>query len=410
MNDCKFLTLENGLTVLIYSDKSKNTNHAQFVNFIGGCTHDYVNNKGKTLDIIPGTAHLLEHYVCENSKYGNLIDFFRDMHVLDSNALTNNNVTTFYFTTVDNYKECIKILIDGVYSPIFSKEGLEKTKYAVYNEIRDAEDSKNYHIFRNKMKNIFEFYNTALGDSFSIDKIDSKYLEEVYKYFYVPKNQFLILAGNFDEDDIIDYVKSILKNYSFGNNEKRKKYIDKITVNNKEAYIDGESLDDVIISFKIPTYNLDSYKHYKLDWYLNYFIDNAFSYYSITNEELKDKNIITGDLSSRIYRLNGYSIVEVSAYTNNRKEFIDYIMKSLNNLSKEKFELSKKSSKTDISVRKDKISNYVMPIMDNYIEFDYAYDDTVDFIDSLSYEEYVTFIKSIDFNNYSILTVKGKEK
>lgn len=410
MSDCKFLTLENGLTVLIYSDKSKNTNHAQFVNFFGGCTHDYVNNNGETLDIIPGTAHLLEHYVCENSKYGNLIDSFRGMHVLDSNALTNNNVTSFYFTTVDNYKECIKILIDGVYNPIFSNERLEKTKYAVYNEIRDAEDSKNYYIFKNKMKSIFSFYNTALGDSFSIDKIDSKYLEEVYKYFYVPKNQFLILAGNFDEDDIINYVKNILKNYSFSNSEKRKKYIDKMTVNNKETYIEGESLDDIIISFKIPTYNLNNFERYKLDWYLNYYIDNVFSYYSITNEELKYKNIITGDLSSGMYRLNGYTVIEVSAYTNNRKEFIDYIMKSLNNLSKEKFELSKKSSKTDISVRKDKISNYIMPIMDNYIEFDYAYDDTIDFIDSLSYEEYVKFIKNIDFNNYSVLTVRGKEK
>jgi len=36
MNDIKFITLDNGLTVLIYSDKTKITNHVELITFFVG--------------------------------------------------------------------------------------------------------------------------------------------------------------------------------------------------------------------------------------------------------------------------------------------------------------------------------------------------------------------------------------
>ena len=41
MNEPKFITLDNGLTVLMYSDKSKITNHVELITFLGSLNLDY---------------------------------------------------------------------------------------------------------------------------------------------------------------------------------------------------------------------------------------------------------------------------------------------------------------------------------------------------------------------------------
>ena len=74
MNKAKFITLDNGLTILIYTDKSKSTNHVELYTFLGGNHYEYVDCNGNTKKIKPGTAHLLEHYVFENTIDGDLFD------------------------------------------------------------------------------------------------------------------------------------------------------------------------------------------------------------------------------------------------------------------------------------------------------------------------------------------------
>ena len=61
-----------------------------------------------------------------------------------------------------------------------------------------------------------------------------------------------------------------------------------------------------------------------------------------------------------------------------------------------------------MSVRKDSISNYVRPIEDNYITFDYAEVDDIDVIKNFSYDDYKKVINSIDFSYYSVFYRKKK--
>ena len=46
MNKPKFITLDNGLTLLIYSDKTKMTNHVELRTFLGGLNETYEDSKG----------------------------------------------------------------------------------------------------------------------------------------------------------------------------------------------------------------------------------------------------------------------------------------------------------------------------------------------------------------------------
>ena len=414
MNDnLEFITLDNGLTVLIYSDKTKMSNHVELTTFIGGLTSIYEDENGKTRKIKPGTAHLLEHYICENAKKGNLIDNLHEYKVLNANAVTAAEKTKMFFDTVYNLNECLELFLDSMYNIDFTSEKLEKTKYAVYNEIRDSKDNLGRKIYRAKIKNIFENIRDTLGTKTSINSIGYKYLEAVYKNFYVPKNQLLVVAGSFDEEDILNQIKAFYNNYEFKNNKKAPRLIDSSDkIKRKESEIEGEDLNEIIISYKIKDNDMTNFERYKLDWYLNYFKEINLSKYSLLNETLKKENIIAGDLSSHVYDMNGYKILEVLAYTDNKEKFIKLVKDTIDNFNntKEELELRKKANILHISVRKDRISNHVLPIIDNYLEFDYPYNDTIEFVESLNYEEYLETINNINFDNYSILTVKGSNQ
>lgn len=409
MSNCRFLTLDNGLTILIYSDKSKITNYAMLTTFLGGLNRNFTSYKGKEKKMYPGTAHLLEHYVLENCCNGNLLDNLFDNRVLSSNGITNETETSFYFSTVHNFDKCLELFLNGVYNPIFTTDKLEKTKYAVLNEIRDDKDNSRERIIYTKISNIFSNYVNNLGNKSSVDKIGIRYLKEVYDNFYVPKNQLLVVAGNFEEEKMLDFIKKIYAEFEFKCNRRMLINADKREVVKKDCMIRIGTLDKVIISYKIDTNKMNAFQKYKFDWYLNYFASDNFSRFSKFNELLKGKDIITGDVSVGVYRLYGYTILEVLAYTDKKKKFIDgvfEVIKSFRSNKESDFELSKKISKTDISVRRDKITDYVLPVVDNYTSFDYPYDDTLDFIDSLNFEEYLDTISKIDFSNYSIFCVK----
>ena len=92
-------------------------------------------------------------------------------------------------------------------------------------------------------------------------------------------------------------------------------------------------------------------------------------------------------------------------------DFENIVISTANGISdddRELFELVKKNSLTSLSVRKDSISNYVRPIEDNYITFDYAEVDDIDVIKNFSYDDYKKVINSIDFSYYSVFYRKKK--
>ena len=102
MNKAKFITLDNGLTILIYTDSSKSTNNGEYVDY-----------NGNSKRVKPGTAHLLEHYICENTVEGNLLDNLRKYNILSCNGGTNNENTSYFFNTVTNFYECLETFLRG---------------------------------------------------------------------------------------------------------------------------------------------------------------------------------------------------------------------------------------------------------------------------------------------------------
>lgn len=410
MNKAKFITLDNGLTILIYTDNSKSTNHVELYTFFGGNNGEYVDYNGNTKKVKPGTAHLLEHYICENTVEGNLLDNLRKYNILSCNGGTNNENTSYFFNTVTNFYECLETFLRGIYNISFTKEKLDKTKMAVYSEIRDDKNNEKNKIIEKKINGLFTINRKTLGSS-SVKSITIKEIKDVYDNIYIPCNQFLVLAGNFDYDKTLSLVKNIYKEISFKNDKKLSKVSDVKDVIKKRTIYKSDYIDEVILTFKIDVSSLSCFDKYKLDWYLSFFLDINFSKYSKINEYINSCSDYVDDISAYLYYFNGYFVIDVIAFTKKVNEFEKLVLSSIKNRDsneREVFELVKKDAITRISVRKDSISNYVAPTEENYIRFGYLDDDDIDVIDKFNYSEYDKIISNIDFTNYSVFYRKKK--
>lgn len=411
MNKAKFITLDNGLTILIYTDNSKSTNHVELYTFFGGNNGEYVDYNGNTRSIKPGTAHLLEHYICENTVEGNLLDNLRKYNILSCNGGTNNENTSYFFNTVTNFYECLETFLRGIYNISFTKEKLDKTKMAVYSEIRDDKNNEKNKIIEKKINGLFTINRKTLGSSSSVKSITIKEIKDVYDNIYIPCNQFLVLAGNFDYDKTLSLVKNIYKEISFKNDKRLSKVSDVKDVIKKRTIYKSDYIDEVILTFKIDVSSLSYFDKYKLDWYLSFFLDINFSKYSKINEYINSCSDYVDDISAYLYYFNGYFVIDVIAFTKKVNEFEKLVLSSIKNRDsneREVFELVKKDAITRISVRKDSISNYVAPTEENYIRFGYLDDDDIDVIDKFNYSEYDKIISNIDFTNYSVFYRKKK--
>ena len=411
MNKAKFITLDNGLTILIYTDSSKSTNHVELYTFFGGNNGEYVDYNGNTKKVKPGTAHLLEHYICENTVEGNLLDNLRKYNILSCNGGTNNENTSYFFNTVTNFYECLETFLRGIYNISFTKEKLDKTKMAVYSEIRDDKNNEKNKIIEKKINGLFTINRKTLGSSSSVKSITIKEIKDVYDNIYIPCNQFLVLAGNFDYDKTLSLVKNIYKEISFKNDKRLSKVSDVKDVIKKRTIYKSDYIDEVILTFKIDVSSLSCFDKYKLDWYLSFFLDINFSKYSKINEYINSCSDYVDDISACLYCCNGYFVIDVIAFTKKVNEFEKLVLSSIKNRDsneREVFELVKKDAITRISVRKDSISNYVAPTEENYIRFGYLDDDDIDVIDKFNYSEYDKIISNIDFTNYSVFYRKKK--
>ena len=411
MDEAKFITLDNCLTILIYTDRSKSTNHMELFTFYGGNYSSYIDYNGKKRNIKEGSAHLLEHYVCENTVSGDLLDNLRKYNVLSCNAGTSAFNTSYFFNTVCNFYECLDTFLDGIYNVSFTNEKLNKTKYAVLNEIRDSQNNEGRRIADIRDRTLFSNCMDNLGSEDSINSITVNDLKDIYDSIYVPCNQFLVVAGNFDYDKTLSLVKNIYKEISFKNDKKLSKVSDVKDVIKKRTIYKSDYIDEVILTFKIDVSSLSCFDKYKLDWYLSFFLDINFSKYSKINEYINNCSDYTDDISAYLYYFNGYFVIDVIAFTKKVNDFEKLVLSSIKNRDSSErkvFELVKKDAITRISVRKDSISSYVAPTEENYIRFGYLDDDDIDVIDKFNYSEYDKIISNIDFTNYSVFYRKKK--
>lgn len=413
MNKLEKVELENGLTIYLYEDKRRHSTFFQFITKFGGTTKNFKVN-GKTYHMQDGIAHLLEHYIVECNNQGNFLKKLGEKQ-MNTNAFTHNLMTRFYFEAVVDVEYGINTLLNGIYDIDFSEEKLEKIKKPIFQEIRGKSNNKFYHSNIEQISSLFHNMNfRSIGGT--IEEIEKTTVNDVkicYDTFYQPKNQIIVIGGNFNRESILELINAFYKDKDFSeNNFEIIKNTNDDTIRRKEATVYFPTPQEYVeIAYKINISKFSPKERVTLDFYLHNFYTMYFGVTStIYNELVKDKIITTG-ISSGHTIFDDYLIMFIGTFTDSKDVFIKKItdeMKILNKFKEDIFNLEKQSSLVSITLRDENIMHTLMPFVDNLICYDYPYLDTKEDIESLNYLQFVDTIKNFDFSNYTIINIMNK--
>ncbi|MBN2604908.1 MAG: insulinase family protein [Bacilli bacterium] len=211
--------LPNGLNVFLLPKEGFHKTYVTFSTSLGSVTTKIAKKDGTIIDLPEGIAHFLEHKLFEQNN-GDISMMF-SKNQANVNAFTQNNRTTYLFSCTDNLKENIKLLLDFVQKPDFTEKGIEKEKGIIKQEIKMYEDDPSTVSYMGVLNNMFEHHPVKidiLGTVESISKINKEILEITHQTFYSPKQMVLFVTGNFQVDEIFEFVSKQQENITFDEN------------------------------------------------------------------------------------------------------------------------------------------------------------------------------------------------
>lgn len=413
MNKLEKITLDNGLTIYLYPDTKKHTTIFQFITLFGGTSKDFIIDN-KEVHFQDGLAHILEHYLVECNKYGNFIDILGKME-MSTNASTSLTHTKYYFEAVEKVDEGIKTIIRSVYNPIFTTDNLEKIKLPIYQEIKGKQRSKffeeNKEILHSTFKNIK--FRSVIGTIENVKNTTIEDLKLCYETFYQPHNQIIIISGNYNKENILKTIKEEINNYTF-----KKHDVKKIDLNEEESVASKKSniifpppIPYVDVTYKIKLPKMTPKEKVTLTFYLSELFNENTGISSPLYEKLIKEKIITTKLNASFLKIEDYILITIGSSTLKEKELTKEIINNFKNINfdKDLFELNKKREILNIILRDESLLTMTTTLSDNIINYDYHNLDTVEDIESFTFEKYKNVINNLNFNNYTITTINNED-
>lgn len=397
--------LPNGLSIYCYQDTSKHSVSVNLIVKYGGVDSQFKVN-GVPHQIVDGMAHLIEHYVLEQGAYGDLMKYFGE-HYMKSNGMTSSDHTLFFFDAVTNVDKGLEKLIKGIHKVEFTHEKLENTKFAIRDEIRMRKDQKSRRIAEEGMKNIFHNipYRNNLGSIEQLDSITVKDIKLCFESFYQPNNEFIVIAGNFDEQKMVKDIEKLYNSLNFSENIVEKIIIEEPSeIVNSKGFVSlptGEPMYN--LTFKIDLNHFITEEKLRLDFYFSYFLKMNFGSLSPLRKKIIEKEIIKDRLFFNRQNLSHFMIFTISAYTERFEELKRNILESIQypTFDPDIFELSLKDTKLDFVLRPESLTDIVFPFVNNIVEYNYPYMDDIDYLKQFNFVDFCTMISNLNFDFYT---------
>jgi zinc protease len=197
--------LGNGMRVLLYPDQSKATVTVNVTYFVGSRHEGY----GES-----GMAHLLEHMLFKGTPTRN--DVMKLLH--DRGAQFNGSTwfdRTNYFeelsATPDNLDFAIRLEADRMVNSSIAPEALAKEFSVVRNEFEMGENDPGSVLEEKIFATAYQWHNygkATIGSRSDIERVPADNLRAFYRRFYQPDNAMLVVAGKFDEAQVLGLVGS----------------------------------------------------------------------------------------------------------------------------------------------------------------------------------------------------------
>ncbi len=201
----------SGVTIYVYPQEGRASCCAVFGTKFGSID-DHFFFDGREISVPAGVAHFLEHKLFENEDT-EVFELFAE-NGADANAYTSYEKTCYLFNCTDKFDENLRILLDFVRKPYFTKESVDKEQGIIAQEIGMYEDNPDWCVFNNMLRGMYKKHpvrESIAGTVESISKITHELLYDCYNAFYTPSNMVLSVAGNVTPDQVLKIADEMLE-------------------------------------------------------------------------------------------------------------------------------------------------------------------------------------------------------
>jgi predicted Zn-dependent peptidase len=203
--------LPNGLTVHVVPRKNFSKKLAYFVTDFGAI-HTEFTFEGQQHTMPAGIAHYLEHTLFHMPEERDVSAEFAALGAI-TNAFTSYDMTAYYFSCTENFDRCLKLLLEFVSTPYFTKESVEKEQGIIAQEIGMYQDAPDSRVFENLMSTMYTQHPIRvpiLGSLESIRQITPEKLHLCHRAFYTPGNMHLCVMGDVQPEEVVEIALQIL--------------------------------------------------------------------------------------------------------------------------------------------------------------------------------------------------------
>lgn len=406
-------TFSNGVKAYLYpTDKTKNFYITISVKY-GGKVKEY-SVDGKKKKITPGTAHFLEHKVMNFTNRKKENDIVNELG-LYANAYTSFDLTNYNIFGSKDPISSLKLLLDLFYNLKVDEKNVNSEKGIISEEYKMYNNNPNFRINKEVINNVFKnsyLKDVLVGDLNQINEINVNDLKRVYNDFYTTNNTFIIITGNFNLDEILNFLSDYMK--SIKSNKKNIKIIDKNeqekVVNDYAEIEESITIPRVIYSLKIKKSNIKISNKILKRYYLNFIFSSLFSNTSDIYEKYKNKSLMYS-MSYDITDAGKYYLINLKIITDKPNELIKAIKKDFKTISVDEktFLRKKKMFLNNLILGFENIEDVEDMITNHVIRVNHIINNSYNLLKNMKYSDMKKVFKSIDFNNYSILKVNIKK-
>lgn len=324
-----------GLDIYIWKMKDYSTSYALF-----GTKYGSVNTKFKTKDepdfiTVPnGIAHYLEHKLFENEDC-DVFSLYAKTGA-SANAYTSFDKTCYLFSCTDNVYESLEILLKFVQNPYFTPENVQKEQGIIGQEIRMYDDNAGWRVFFNMLQGMYHNHPVKIdiaGTVESIAEINADLLYKCYYTFYNLNNMVLSIAGDIDEDRVLELCDKLLK--QGGNPE-----LETAFEPEPESVCQKEVTQKLEVA--IPLFNIgfkakpeSGIEALKADTETNFVIYLLAGNSSDLYKRLYDGGLINSSFSAEVFRGDGYFCSIFGGESRNPRLVRDKIIEEIERCKKE---------------------------------------------------------------------------
>ena len=196
--------LGNGLKVLLFPDASQPKVTVNLTMFVGSRHEGY----GEA-----GMAHLLEHMLFKGTPTHQQIP-----KVLKARGAAFNGTTWFdrtnYYETLpasdDNLEFALRLESDRMVNSFVKESDLRSEMSVVRNEFERGENNPTAILAQRMVSAAFEWHNygrATIGNRADIERVPATRLRKFYEKYYRPDNAMLVVAGKFDSEKALGWIR-----------------------------------------------------------------------------------------------------------------------------------------------------------------------------------------------------------